>query len=176
MCNQTQKLFEAYKLLPIEFQENPHLPFFKECREQALVDAGEDVFKRRYTMHIKAYNAWLQMHQNAVNDGIEIWVVSAYRSYLHQANIIANKLVQGLLLTDVLRVSALPGFSEHHTGCALDLTSNEEKEILSEQFETTKAFTWLKKNAQRFGFYMSYPKNNSYGFIYEPWHWCYQAQ
>ncbi len=42
---------------------------------------------------------------------------------------------------------------------------------LNENFENTKAFQWLQTNAARFGFEMSFPKDNSQGVSYEPWHW-----
>ncbi len=67
---------------------------------------------------------------------------------------------------------APPGFSEHHTGNAIDI-GTYRIENLQEEFESTKAFNSLKENAHLFNFYMSYPKYNQYGFIYEPWHWCY---
>jgi len=43
-------------------------------------------------------------------------------------------------------------------------------------FGETDAFAWLKANAARFGFVMSFPLNNPWGFIYEPWHWCWHPQ
>jgi len=49
-----------------------------------------------------------------------------------------------------------------------------EFEVLTEEFEKPTGFDWLTKNAKKFGFKMSFPRNNEYGFIYEPWHWCYQ--
>ena len=115
------------------------------------------------------------MQQSALQEGVNLMIVSAFRSYLYQANIILNKLNKGLLLEDILKVSALPGFSEHHTGCALDFTSDEEDEVLTESFEQTKAFKWLSKHAHEFQFTLSYPRDNVYGFIYEPWHWCYKT-
>ena len=38
-------------------------------------------------------------------------------------------------------------------------------------FEKTRAFHWLKKNAARFGYELSFPRNNRRGVNYEPWHW-----
>jgi D-alanyl-D-alanine carboxypeptidase len=72
-----------------------------------------------------------------------------------------------------LRVNAIPGYSEHHTGRALDLHTGEA-EPLSETFELEPAFAWLQEHALTYGFTMSYPKNNELGIAYEPWHWCYR--
>ena len=75
-----------------------------------------------------------------------------------------------------MKVNALPGESEHHTGMAIDLTTGDEKEVLTESFEKTYAFEWLTENAYKYGFKLSFPRNNDYGFVYEPWHWCYHNE
>ena len=46
---------------------------------------------------------------------------------------------------------------------------------LTDAFEHTTAFAWLTANAGRFGFDMSYARDNPYGFVYEPWHWVFRA-
>ncbi|WP_116963412.1 D-alanyl-D-alanine carboxypeptidase family protein [Fastidiosibacter lacustris] len=159
----------------MEFTENHELPFFDECDLHDLIDAGEDVFKRKVMMTKETYHAWQMMQKIAQREGVSLLIVSAFRSYTYQAKIIANKLAKGLSLNEILKVSALPGFSEHHTGRALDLTTDDEKQVLTQAFENTKAFQWLTQNAHKFNFYLSYSRNNSYGFIYEPWHWCYKS-
>ncbi len=67
---------------------------------------------------------------------------------------------------------AIPGFSEHHSGRAIDIHT-KGKNILDEEFESTEEFIWLSKNAAQFEFRLSYPRSNSFGIIYEPWHWFY---
>ena len=174
MSLNTQKLHDAYAILPIQFKENQQLPLFAECDGSQLIYGGKDVFQRDYYMQQNAYQAWQKMYQTALQEGVTLQVVSAYRGYLYQANLILNKLNKGVALEDILKVLALPGFSEHHTGRALDLSSTETKEVLVEDFEKTKAFAWLIENAHKFQFYLSYPRDNKAGFIYEPWHWCYK--
>jgi zinc D-Ala-D-Ala carboxypeptidase len=44
-----------------------------------------------------------------------------------------------------------------------------------EDFESTDEYKWLEKNAKKFGFYLTNPRNNKLGTIYEPWHWAYIA-
>ena len=70
-------------------------------------------------------------------------------------------------------MNAPPGFSEHHSGRALDL-STEGFAPLEEAFERSEAFKWLCGNGGRFGFTLSYPRGNRYGIVYEPWHWLYR--
>ena len=41
-----------------------------------------------------------------------------------------------------------------------------------EEFDKTDAFAWLVDKAVKFDFSMTYPRNNRFGFIYEPWHWA----
>ncbi len=69
-------------------------------------------------------------------------------------------------------VSAPPGHSEHHTGYAVDVGDGAAPSTnLNTNFEKTKAFQWLQANAARFSFELSFPKENTQGVSYEPWHW-----
>ena len=114
------------------------------------------------------------MKSDAAIENIELQLVSAFRSVEYQCELIQRKLDQGLNLAEILMVNAAPGFSEHHTGRAIDLTTPGEKP-LEESFEKTNAFEWLKNNAGDYGFTMSYPRDNPWGIAYEPWHWAWEA-
>ena len=74
-------------------------------------------------------------------------------------------------MEQILRVSAAPGYSEHHSGRAVDVTTPGCAPLTGE-FESTAAFAWLAAHARDFGFVLTYPRDNRYGVIYEPWHWC----
>jgi len=74
-------------------------------------------------------------------------------------------------LADILKVSAYPGYSEHHTGRAVDIGSPDCAH-LTEAFEATREFSWLAEHAAGFGFVLSYPRDNPHGIAFEPWHWC----
>ena len=76
-------------------------------------------------------------------------------------------------IATVLSYLAAPGFSEHHTGLAIDITT-AGCTAGCEDFEKTSAFEWLVANAGKFSFKMSYPLNNPWGFVYEPWHWAFK--
>ncbi|MEX0900854.1 MAG: M15 family metallopeptidase [Gammaproteobacteria bacterium] len=115
--------------------------------------------------------AWRAMHEAAAADGIELIVVSAFRSITYQHGIIQRKLDAGQTPEQILAVSAPPGYSEHHSGRALDLTTPGSP-VLEEAFADTDAFRWLQKHAGRYGFVLSYPPGNPHGFTYEPWHWA----
>ncbi len=129
--------------------------------------------ERQHHLIPEAAQAWIEMKESALKNGIELIIVSAFRSIDYQTGIIKRKLEKGLDINEILKVSAAPGYSEHHTGRAIDITTPNGP-ILEEDFEFTPAFKWLEENANKFNFYLSFPKNNSQGYLYEPWHWCYK--
>jgi D-alanyl-D-alanine carboxypeptidase len=122
-----------------------------------------------------AANAWLKMQAAAAADNVALLPLSAFRSVSRQTTIIRRKLVRGEPIGDILRVNAVPGCSEHHTGRALDLgTAGHLK--LTTSFSRTAAFRWLKRHAPKFGFHLTYPRRNAHGIAYEPWHWCWRKK
>ncbi len=137
----------------------------------SLVDAGNDMFGRPQKMVPATSRAWRDMRQAAAADGVELKLVSAFRSINYQCEVIRGKLNDGRTIEDILGINAIPGYSEHHTGRALDLHGGDG-DPLEEAFDQTEAYSWLMANAARFHFHMSYPKDNAEGIAYEPWHWC----
>ena len=135
-----------------------------------LVSAGSDCFDRPARLHPKAWQAWQNLVQAASDDGIELQMVSAFRSLRYQAALVQKKLSEGQSLEQVLSVNAAPGHSEHHTGCAVDITT-PGSDPLEESFAQTAAFAWLQDHAGHHGFAMTYPQDNAAGMVYEPWHW-----
>ncbi len=140
-----------------------------------LVHAGVDTQSRPIWLIDRAARAWLRMRDAALRDGVELQIVSAFRSVEYQLGIVQRKLERGQTIEEILRVSAAPGFSEHHSGRAFDLTTPGYS-ALEEEFENSAAFAWLEAHARTFGFRMSYPRNNRHGIAYEPWHWCWHAK
>ena len=118
--------------------------------------------------------AWQKMKTAANQDGITLVLVSAFRSIERQQELIDAKRKKGIPDSEIFKVLARPGFSEHHTGRALDLHTPNSA-ILEEDFETTQAFKWMQENANVYGFKLSYPRDDPYNMIYEPWHWCFQT-
>lgn len=110
------------------------------------------------------------MRKAAARDGITLQVVSAFRSIDYQRNIVRRKLAHGQSLGEILRVNAAPGFSQHHSGRAVDLTT-PGYDVLETGFERSPAFAWLQRHAAGFGFRLSCPRNNVNRIDYEPWHW-----
>jgi len=142
---------------------------------KALASIGEDVHSRVQWLSPRAARAFLRMREAAAGDGIELQVVSAFRSADYQLGILKRKLDRGETIAQILTVSAAPGYSEHHTGRVVDLTTPGYA-ALEEAFENSPAFTWLTSHAHRFGFALSYPRGNPHGIAYEPWHWCWHSR
>lgn len=143
------------------------------CEEASeLVSIGADVLGREQKLAPRAAAAWGRMRDAAEQDGITLLVVSGFRSVDYQRALIQRKLDKGRRIEDILKINAAPGYSEHHTGRALDITA-PDCPPLEQGFETTRAFAWLQKHAGDHGFRLSYPRDNPHGITYEPWHWAY---
>ncbi|MFL2601680.1 MAG: M15 family metallopeptidase [Flavobacteriaceae bacterium] len=138
----------------------------------------------------EAGKAFVAMRQAALEEGIEIEIVSAYRSYERQKFIWNRKFYsnaeKGISpkenINKIIEYSTLPGTSRHHWGTDIDIIDGKKlKEgdlLLEEKFHENGPYVrlreWMDKNANRFGFYLPYtdsPKRG--GFNYEPWHYSY---
>jgi D-alanyl-D-alanine carboxypeptidase len=106
--------------------------------------------------------------------GIDIRVVSGYRSYSQQVATF-NYWVSVLGYDEAVRVSAMAGHSEHQLGSTVDLGTSDYGWDLTEGFGATAAGQWLQANAHTYGFALSYPAGAEpvTGYAYEPWHFRY---
>ena len=147
-----------------------NLPLFEEAEILQLVEVSSS--SQEFHLTPEAADAWKAMKSAANRSGIDIHIVSAYRSVVRQVELIRRKLNAGRSLDEILEVLAPPGCSEHHTGRAVDIGSGDAQP-LEPDFELTPAFLWLNAHAHQFGFYLSYPQGNKFGYVYEPWHWCF---
>jgi D-alanyl-D-alanine carboxypeptidase len=117
--------------------------------------------------HAKAYPFLVDMLEAAKEDGVNLWVVSAYRSFGEQEALKTSyEVTYG---SGANAFSADQGYSEHQLGTTVDFTTNGLGGGL-DGFDGTPAYQWLLDNAYRYGFTLSYPEGNAY-YVYEPWHW-----
>ena len=154
--------------IPSDYGVNPRRPRFREAGE--LVDVEPNVVGTMQRLAPETAVAWHKMKQAAFGAGVQLLLVSGFRSVRHQADIIRRKLDAGQPIEEILAVNAAPGFSEHHTGRAVDVATPGTRPLTAE-FESSDAFRWLATNAAIFGFRMPYGRGNRFGFEYEPWHW-----
>jgi len=158
--------------IPPDYGRRRGAPMHREADD--LIVVGYDCDRREYRMTPAAATAWRTMRTAAAADGVVLRPVSAFRSWDYQAELLRAKLADGVPIAEALEVIAPPGYSEHHTGRALDITT-PGFEDLSVEFESSRAFVWLQRRADEFGFAMSYPPGNPAGFVYEPWHWTWDG-
>lgn len=154
--------------IPADYGQDRCLPYYAEATD--LVDAGPNLVGRMQRLTPATAARWQQMVEAASGEGIRLLIVSGFRSLEYQAQLIRDKLEAGQGIEEILEVNAAPGFSQHHSGGAVDIATPGSRP-LTEEFEASDAFAWLGKNAGAFGFSMTYPRDNPCGFIYEPWHW-----
>ena len=146
----------------LKYQEAPE-------SEIVAVNAGG----RRIRLRKSAGEKFEQMVNDARKAGVRLASISGFRTVEEQNKLFFNISRQrNQRPAERASVSAPPGHSEHHTGYAVDIgDAGVPATNLSEKFENTKAFKWLEANAAKYGFELSFPKDNPQGVSYEPWHW-----
>lgn len=133
------------------------------------------------TIYLKkeAYLAFLKMHSEALDNNIDLKIVSGTRNFDEQKRIWEQKwkkyntLKPKARVLKILEYSSMPSTSRHHWGTDIDLIS-----LSNSYFETgrgLKTYNWLVENANRFGFYQVYTNksNGRTGYNLERWHWSY---
>ena len=116
-----------------------------------------------------------EMIVKAKAEGVQLGIASGFRSIEDQNHLFFDvKAERGENSRTRAEVSAPPGYSEHHTGYAVDFIDEGLPATHTEEsFETTPTYQWLKKNAPAYNFEMSFPKDPNSPVGYEPWHWRY---
>jgi D-alanyl-D-alanine carboxypeptidase len=167
-------LLERLALLGLDPAYGERTGLGLEAEPASLAFAGFDRYRRPLWLTDAAARAWQRLRAAACSDGIGLDAISGYRSHDYQLGIFRRKLARGQSVAQILAVNAAPGYSEHHSGEALDLGTPGEPPA-EEGFERTPAFGWLQRRAGEFGFLLSYPRGNRHGIVYEPWHWRFRA-
>jgi LAS superfamily LD-carboxypeptidase LdcB len=155
-----------------------------------LIIVSKQSYKRNNKTHVlrpqlvpkKVFKAYLSLTRELKKEtGRTLLIESAYRSPANQSIVFLHylKLNNWNIAKTASRV-ALPGYSEHGypTNQALDFMTLQgvptDKNPLA--FQNTAEYKWLLKRAQEFGFYLSYPKGNKWGVMFEPWHWSFRKK
>lgn len=125
----------------------------------------------RCLIRSNVYFPLLSLYFSARDEGLYLYGVSAFRSYADQRGLYEQSIrSHGYAYTR--KYIAPPGTSEHQTGLAIDLSCKANHFETNENFAHTKEGIWLKENAPKFGFVLSYPEISCLknGYAYEPWH------
>ena len=138
-------------------------------KEHALPENWEDKIELTYMTNNSdeeigveriTYEAYLKLKEALLEDGVHTDINTAYRSVQDQKDLTSEFLVK--YGEDYVRnYVAEPGFSEHHTGLAIDL-----------YLESVDAWAKIEARLPEFGFILRYPqgKEDVTGYSYEPWH------
>ncbi len=144
--------------------------------EEALISELQPIYPGSYLrLRTTAAQKFREMVAAASRSGISLVPISGFRSLEEQRYLFFGIKEQRSQDTSKrAEVSAPPGYSEHHTGYAVDIGDGRVPGTnLSPSFENTAAFAWLQQNAPRYSFELSFPRDNPQGINYEPWHWRY---
>lgn len=159
----------------------------------------------KHGLQAMAKEAFLAMQDAAAKDGVDIQLVSSFRSYAQQMTIWQAKwsgqrtllsldstpldfasLTETQRLHSILTWSALPGASRHHWGTDLDVYDPTQVQALGQKFNLVgpeyaqggpcfELNCWLDSHADDFGFYRPYGHYNG-GVAPEPWHLSFKAE
>ncbi|QXP55902.1 M15 family metallopeptidase [Cellulophaga sp. HaHa_2_95] len=138
----------------------------------------------------EAHNAFIEMKRAAYTGGIDLKIVSSYRSFDRQQVIFENKFIKytdaGMTPLDaiskIIEYSTIPGTSRHHWGTDIDVIDGYQKVsgdvLVPSKYGEGQPFAdfkkWMDENSEKFGFYLVYTDDKKRrGFKYEPWHYSY---
>lgn len=132
------------------------------------------LLNRTERLHKDAAGAFNKMRSDAAKSGIDLKVVSGFRSVKDQEVLWVQQVNKQGSEEKAAKISAPPGHSEHHTGYALDIGAGDAVN-LDASFEKTPAYAWLKDNAKTYGFTQSFNGGANQGADNESWHWRYEG-
>ena len=115
--------------------------------------------------------AYKELVKDLEKEGMKIYIVSAYRSISYQESLY-NHYLKTDSKQEVDTYSSRPGYSEHHTGRALDISQVQGN---LDAFEGSDEAEWVYENAYKYGFIVRYREEQMdvTGYIFEPWHITY---
>jgi zinc D-Ala-D-Ala carboxypeptidase len=164
----------ATRNAPLPQARYGHLPY-AEALPERLVNIGtygEGEYKRTEYLDQDAAAALDQLVAAAKANGVSIVSISGFRTIAQQEKLFERQIQRQGSEAAAATLSAPPGYSEHHTGYAIDIgDGTRPKTDVKFEFEDTSAYQWMASNAKRYGFELSYPRNNVQGVSFEPWHW-----
>lgn len=131
-----------------------------------------------------ALSAFKSLHEAAIDEGLEIRILSGTRSFSYQQSIWERKWEKPRYMgwdaldkaLDILTYSSMPGTSRHHWGTDIDLNAFENEYF--ESGEGREVYEFLNRCAPTFGFQQVYsakdiPNSPRSGYEEEKWHWSY---
>ncbi|MCD8108420.1 MAG: D-alanyl-D-alanine carboxypeptidase family protein [Oscillospiraceae bacterium] len=142
-----------------------------------------DTVQGSYEMEKTAAYYCKLMIEAAAADGINLKVLSAYRTVAYQQKLFDRNVESRMeddgmtyeeAYADTAQNIAPAGGSEHNAGLVVDIITENDWDTYTD-FDQTEEFAWLQEHAAEYGFILRYPegKEDITGFVYEPWHYRY---
>lgn len=143
--------------------------------------------KEKIYLRKEVYEAYINMYNAALREGIRLNLVSATRNFEYQKQLWEEKwqklnndksckdLSELEKVLKIMKYSAMPGASRHHWGTDIDICDLNDGFYLTEKGK--KIYDWLSRNADKYGFCQTYTKfgeSRTTGYYEEKWHWSYQ--
>lgn len=149
---------------------NKHHKLSSDWAPKDLVNIGNG-----YRLRSEAAEAYFLMKEEMNGIGLNLNVVSAYRTYYSQeSSHRSSSRYNGIDAAD--QDLARAGHSEHQTGLTMDvLHRSHSGRLANAHFQDTAEYAWMLENAHNFGFILRYPSGyeHIHGYVFEPWHWRY---
>lgn len=164
------------------FDVSPPDTFFVKLPDQRMQRGGQWVILPKQYLPQEVYHAYQEMMAAMKEDlGKILYVESGYRSPAYQLYLFLYYLRKHhYSIRETNRFVALPGHSEHGAPerQAIDFINEEgiNGEENPEEFERLPEYKWLTRHAKKYGFFLSYPRDNPWGTSFEPWHWHYEEE
>jgi LAS superfamily LD-carboxypeptidase LdcB len=161
--------------------------------EELMGKSDIQLYGKGINLKKEAHDAFVEMKKAAYGDGVDLKIVSSYRSFDRQVGIWERKYLQytetdGLqpmeAMEKIIEYSTIPGTSRHHWGTEIDVVDGYQKvseDVLDpDKFGPEAPYgifkKWMDENANKFGFFLVYTDSTRRkGFKYEPWHYSYAA-
>jgi D-alanyl-D-alanine carboxypeptidase len=150
------------------------LPYAEAAPESLVALSDGNRGSQGILVRKNALDPLTRLLQAAEKDGIQLKVAAGFRSIETQRTTFeSGAKKKGISLKSYAWWTAPPGFSEHHTGLAVDFVDTERPKtnFRPSSFSKTMAYVWLKAHANGFGFELSFGENSGLRVAFEPWHW-----
>jgi zinc D-Ala-D-Ala carboxypeptidase len=162
-CDEVNVLVDRSHSLSSDYVPRDLVPL----QDYGVPTLGSDMLRREAAEHLE------RLVEDAAEDGEELVVASAYRSYEEQQ--LSHEKLRSVFGADAGTMSATPGHSQHQLGTAVDFTNAAAGYQVWAHFAQTSAYRWLEHHAREYGFVLAYPrgKKEQTGYQWEPWHYRY---
>lgn len=159
--------------------------------EELMGKIDLELYGEGINLRKEAYDAFIEMRTAALKDGINIKIVSSFRSFDRQVSIFERKFInytdkEGLkpleAIDKIIEYSTIPGTSRHHWGTDIDIVEGSIEVtgdvLVPEKFGPGGPYAllkaWMDANSEKYGYFLVYTDNpRRRGFKYEPWHYSY---